>query len=33
MQAALLYRCYAQGSAGLKSATLEMDEIADEMGW
>lgn len=33
MQVALLYRCYAQGVAGVKSETLEMDEVADEMGW
>ena len=33
VQVALLYRCWQQGPGGLKSATLEMDEIADEMGW
>ncbi len=33
VQVALVYRCWQQTAGGLKSATLEMDEIADEMGW
>ena len=33
VQVALLFRCWQQGPGGLKSGTLEMDEIADEMGW
>ena len=33
VQVALVYRCWMQTAGGLKSGTLEMDEIADEKGW